>query len=434
MSFYDIRYSFLYDNPFEKDTSKKFFGLFKKEIRENYRQFIDIDIYEDSFYLNYGGETKTIYGMRVSGINIGTNPIINDIKEFFKSIGTHYKSTETKDWYKSKSLILTTIDTTTATAAAAAISSGRGSGSGGDIIDLGKTANNETESVDSSKSVTNADDGFRAVPIGVVNSGAFKINSSLSYDFNGERLLDVDTIKRICINIAKAKLVKEDIEELDDLTRQSLAEKKHNLIMEIIQFKNVNRINASLQDEDINEMTIEQLEYLRDKCEELHKRFMIDEVIRSGFRLGSTGYDAIFPEGIPLGKRRIKFGGIGKQFREVLLDPKTTRGLSFTRILNKYHLSANDEFTIGVSLLEILFSNVHVESVATTESSSSSVSSSSSSRIKPKTMSNSTGKKARKTISTEKTKIKEEELSSSSESNDDDGESESESSSEAEEE
>jgi hypothetical protein len=316
MPFYDIRYLFTHDNPYEKDLSRRLFNVFKEEITNNYEDFIEFDIFNDS-YLSASRESTN-----------DDSEIISDVKKFFKSIDLDIINSnpdfqkEIKEW-------------------------------------IGTASDEETNSI-----VGGNKDEIQAINIPILPIRP--LNSSVSYDFNGERLLDYEIVKRICTNIAKSKLNKDE-KEIDDLTKYNLAEKRHNLVIEINQFKNVSKINASLQEGDINEMTIDELEYLRDKCETLHKRFMIDEIIRSGFRLGSLAYDTIFPEGIPFGKKRIKIGSISKEFREILLDSRTTRGLSFARILNKYRLNTNDEVTIAITFLEIICSNLQITSPANRE-------------------------------------------------------------------
>jgi hypothetical protein len=105
-------------------------------------------------------------------------------------------------------------------------------------------------------------------------------------------------------------------------------------------------------------MSLAQLESYRDVCEKMLNKFKVDEILESGFNLCGMGYNAVFPEGIPVGNSHLEFGDIGKEVRENFLDSRTPTGFSFARILSKYDLNITDEFMILIKTGEIFLKNI----------------------------------------------------------------------------
>lgn len=187
------------------------------------------------------------------------------------------------------------------------------------------------------------------------------LSSSTTYDISNDRMLSYEDLQKLTLSIARQQLTPGT--QRDETVIALEKEARRNLINEIMEFKNVKKINPFIED-DLQSLSIDQLKTVRDKCENYHSRFKVDEVLKSGFNLCSIGYDVLFPDGIPLTEgKKLKFGGVGKEIRDKIFDSRNTVGFSFSRMLSKYNIKVTDEFTVMMAIGETIISQAKVVNV-----------------------------------------------------------------------
>jgi hypothetical protein len=289
-------------------------------------RFTEIDYLRESRYLLMGA-CDVLFGEEMDDADITTNPIINNIKRFISSVAEISK--ELREW----AYIITPVP----------------------IPELKPP---DAPVIEEPTDITE-DSGM----IPMIGRRPFTAQVSItSYDISSDRLLSYEELRKLTMNIARAKLQTGTVR--DEIIVALEKEKKRNLINEIKEFQNVRKIYPYVEHYDLENMTIEQLETCKDVCERYHNRFVVEEVMSSGFNLVSLGYENIFPEGIPISKtKRIRFGGIGKDVREKLFDTRGIVGFSFSRLLNKYNIHITDEMTVLISIGEKIISNAEIVTV-----------------------------------------------------------------------
>jgi len=324
----DTRFNYGSDNPFSGDPNKIKLRQLKKYIDNHSEDFTNIDYKNDSRYLIMMPNTTHLFGTKISDIDINQTQLGNRVKNFLSK--QSFLSEDLRTWCQSYNP---------------------------------ETVNESEETPDENISCPTNLEPITTTPlISKINSGYSNIISNVTYDISNEKTMSYEELKNLTMRIARSTINSNTPK--DDTVLFLEKEKRRNLINEIKEFKNVDKINPHIED-DLQSMNIEQLENCRDKCEKLHSRFKVDEVLNSSFNLGSIAYDVIFPEGIPVSQtKRIKFGGVGTAIRNKFFDPRKTTGFSFSRVLSKYNINISDEMAIMLAVGETVVSNMKIVDVA----------------------------------------------------------------------
>lgn len=180
-----------------------------------------------------------------------------------------------------------------------------------------------------------------------------------TYDASTDRTITYEELQRITCNIARSRLTIEH--DKDESVVRMEEEKRKELIREITSYREVKQIGA-INDTDLSEMDIQQLEQCRDQCKKHFEHFKTLEVFKRGSIVAGTVYDTVFPNGIPISKKkRIRLDGVGTELSEVLFDTRTTTGKAFSELLNKYNFGVSNEALLGIVILSSIFKKIKIE-------------------------------------------------------------------------
>ena len=208
------------------------------------------------------------------------------------------------------------------------------------------------------------DDAYSYVytPSSIVPSriGFGKISTSITtYDASTDRTITYEELQRITCNIARSRLTIEH--DKDESVVRMEEEKRKELIREITSYREVRSIGA-INDSDLTQMDIQQLEQCRDQCKKHFEHFKTVELFKTGSVVAGTVYDTIFPNGIPISKKkRIRLDGVGSELIEVLFDMRNTTGKAFSELLNKYNFGVSNEALLGIVVLSSIFKKIKIE-------------------------------------------------------------------------
>lgn len=176
-----------------------------------------------------------------------------------------------------------------------------------------------------------------------------------TYDISNNLTLTYTRICAICERQAREKLTNTG----SIMTREAQEYEKtrrNELMNEIVRYKRCRWINVEFE-EDCATMSIRQLEAYLKSIQDYHEELKIREVMSGICTVGGRLYDSIFPEGIPLTKKKaLKFNGLGEEIINALISPSTTTGISFNNILRKHNIQISDEMCSLTSIAKIVLS------------------------------------------------------------------------------
>jgi hypothetical protein len=268
-------------------------------------------------------DTTKLFNVDITDIDISTNPLILKVKQFIMKINTI--TPELQRWATNLSTVI-----------------------------VSNVLPNESSS--SSNFPENKD--FKISSLMGQKPCFSSITSNTSYDISSEHLLTYTELRQISINIAKNLL---SVQAKDETITMLELEKRRSLISEIQDYKRIRLFSAF--EEDLQKMSLEQLEAYKILCEKELNKFKVDDILKSSFSLCSIGYNTIFPEGIPVGNgTKLEFGDVGSEIRNRFLDNRTPTGFSFARILSKYDLTISDELMLLITAGEIALKNIKFNS------------------------------------------------------------------------
>lgn len=114
--------------------------------------------------------------------------------------------------------------------------------------------------------------------------------------------------------------------------------------------------------EDINNLSLKQLQYYLDTCKDDYENLKIFNTIKKGINLSEAGYKFAFPNGIKIpGKNKaIKLDGVASGFMELMADRTTTDGIAFKNIIEKHNWYISDETSAIISIADSLFRKIQV--------------------------------------------------------------------------
>lgn len=332
---YDSRFAFRYDNPFEKDSSREYLKQLKQFLASNQEKFTEIDYLSDSRYLILCPNVTTLFGEDVSSRDVTNNQLTKEVKDFLKSVNDI--SDELKGWCAEE----TNVPEQPKAMTGASISR--------PTADATSTSKPE---------ITFEPNIIPSMPPKFSQS----LGAGLHYDISNDKSLSYDEVCKLCLNIARMKLVEENTQR-DETVEALEREKRKKLTHEIMRYKS-NKLIDPLIDADLSEMSLEQLETCLEQCINYQENFKTLELFKRGFSAGGTIYDAIFPDGIPISKnKRLCFKGVGKEILSTLFNSTTTTGIAFQNILQKNNIHVSDELLTLVAFGEICLSKVEIKTV-----------------------------------------------------------------------
>ena len=191
------------------------------------------------------------------------------------------------------------------------------------------------------------------------NKYAYAItNGVTNYDISSSKLLTLVEVRELSVNIARSLLAKNINVDIEIQKLES--KKRKDLIVQIQKYKNIKKI-AALLDDDITDMSIDQLEICLEQCKKYHETFKLQEVIKSTMNGGKLLMNAFMPNGIKIGRKRVKIDGIGDELVTQLFDSTTVIGKSFDNVAQKYNFHINDDMLILLKIGESLIKNIKIE-------------------------------------------------------------------------
>lgn len=337
----DTRFEFTEDNPFEDDVSNIKKRKLKNYLLANGKNFIDVDPYNSSpFVRKYYSKIDSLFGKELKSDDISSpHPLIMKTNEILAKLET--TSAELK-----KSII----PIVATGAAAGVVATSAAAGGVNSAINSSVSTNDSTS--DSTQNMAPLSSQLEPV-----NIQKF-INEQPVYDIYSQHLVTFEELRKMSIQIARR--LRDPNSFKDETLIEYEKERRRKLINEIKDFKNVTEIAPYIEDE-LGNLSIEQLENIREKCEKLHAHNKVNEALNFGFDVGGVVYDTMFPTGIPLsGKRRMKFDGMGTELKGLLMDNTKTTGFSFSRYLQKHDIKISDESTILMAFVRAVVSNVKI--------------------------------------------------------------------------
>lgn len=339
---YDIRFAFDTDNPFEHDSTKTCLNKLKKYLAEHADEYTVIDYLNNSKYLMVCPNVKTIFGEEVDE-TFTSNKLNDEIKKFIRENITKLPSTLSK-WVNEKASSSSTSPSLTTSSPSTSLSGG----------------NNSSKTNEFDAAFDDITSNMIAPPMNTKFSSALSIG--LHYDISNDKAITYDDVCKLCMNIARTKLVESNA--VTDPTVAALErEKRKKLTYEINRYRS-NALITTLVEEDISQMSLEQLESCLEQCKRLQENFKVLEVCKRSFSASGTIYSALFPEGIPVGKnKRVCFKGMGKEVLNTLFNSTTTTGIAFQNILDKNNIHISDELLTMIAFGEICLSKVEIKTV-----------------------------------------------------------------------
>ena len=312
---YDLRFYYNRFNCFPDDTNRSKKIQLQDYLSEHSDKFTYIDYLNTSRYKIMIGlrDDSSFWNISNSdeNYNISNTELMNNVKNFINSLSNI--SIDLKQW----------------------------------TIDIDETDESDDEPspvISSSPTSSSPSPVISPVPndLVIINSGECRANGYSNYDLSANKLLSFDEFRKITLNIAISQLNKDN--DKDETMLLLEKEKRKTLINEINTYINVPEISDLVNIDDLSTMSIERLEYCRDKCSEICEQFKVLDLFKNGGDLIGCGCKTFFPRGIPLGKDRyIKFDGLGDTLKKQLLDKRTISGLTTTRLLKKWNLRVSDE-------------------------------------------------------------------------------------------
>lgn len=341
---YDMRFAFDSDNPFENDSTKTSLNKLKKYLSEHADDFTEIDYLDTSKYIMVCPNLESIYGEKVERNNCKSEILNAEIKKFIKD-NIPKLPQDLQKWVNETPKIIP--------AAATAIT-------GAAIATDTVKSSVDTVSNDIDNALAEVGSAFAIPPMDSKFSQS--LSMGLHYDISSDKAISYEELCKLCMNIARTKLVESNVER-DPMVEQLEKDKRKKLTYEIKRYKSNKMIDA-LVDEDISSMSLEQLENTLEQCVRYHENFKVLEISKLGLRAGGMIYDAAFPEGVPIGKnKRLVLKGVGKEVVNTLFNGSTTTGIAFQNILKKNNIHISDELLALVAFGEICLSKVEIKTI-----------------------------------------------------------------------
>ena len=350
--FRDIAYTFEFDNPFENDPQKIQCNKLVKLISEHSDQFMMQDYINKFLFHSVNPNLAKVCRMPITEL-ITDNPIVNDIKDFLSdmpdipdSLKNWANGLKNVDCYESEEEEEEEEEAEQTT-----------DGTVNEQV-TGGTVNEQTSTAQANTAQDTNELSDNVVKLNS-NKYAYAItNGVTNYDISSSKLLTLVEVRELSVNIARSLLAKNINVDIEIQKLES--KKRKDLIVQIQKYKNIKKI-AALLDDDITDMSIDQLEICLEQCKKYHETFKLQEVIKSTMNGGKLLMNAFMPNGIKIGRKRVKIDGIGDELVTQLFDSTTVIGKSFDNVAQKYNFHINDDMLILLKIGESLIKNIKIE-------------------------------------------------------------------------
>ena len=187
-------------------------------------------------------------------------------------------------------------------------------------------------------------------------------NELSMYDFSSNRTITYQELAELCLSQARKSLISQKARTLEVETIEK--KKRTELTNEINKYFDLNEIAEDLnaREQRLDKLSLEELQILRKQCEDKFDMLKTKDMIKNALATIEIGYDAWFPDGIPIGKERLwqLDSSIPKDVEKALFDVRTVPGHAFRRILDKHHIHLPDEVTVLLELSKIILKGSHI--------------------------------------------------------------------------
>lgn len=337
MELSDIRFSYIFDNPFPNDSTEKK-REFINAIRSNASVFRKYDYLKDSHFIVCEPKFDTLYNQKLNGVDVSNNSMMKDVKKYVSMV--QGISEDLKNWCNS------TTDVVEDQVAAAPVLA---------PIAEAVEQNNSVEETSVPQFTFNND----IVPPATQLSPGWQTSSYSVYDIVSNRLLTFDDIRRVSITLARASLTNENTVNAQVVALEK--EKRDKLMREIGRYQKVNSIRA-IMSTDVSQLNLEQLQTYLEQCKEQHEQKKISDTLLAVSNIGGTIYDTVFPDGIKISKtKKITTDGAVKELIGTFTDPTTSIGLAFSNILRKHNVKIGDEVVCLAAAASIMAKHIKIE-------------------------------------------------------------------------
>lgn len=340
----DFRFRYQLDNPFTGETAKEQKAILINYLNNHAEEFKDVDTLNDYHYAmlvatKHDNKIKNFYGIAVRNPDETDFSLPADLKRRIQSTLLKIDSItpKLKTWASDQPPEPENNPDEPAQQPA------------------------QTDAQQPVPTELNSYDNFQPVPIipskMVYSKSAFSLTT---YDASTDRCITYDELQKLTCNLARSRLTVEN--NRDESVVKMEEEKRKELIREISSYREVRSIGANMTETDISDMTIQQLEACRDTCKKYFEHFKTVEVFKRGSVVVGTLYDTIFPNGIPISKKKkIRLDGVGTELTEVLFDTRSTTGKAFSELLSKYNFAVSNELLLGIVIMSSIFKKVKIE-------------------------------------------------------------------------
>lgn len=180
-----------------------------------------------------------------------------------------------------------------------------------------------------------------------------------NYDVSSDKKLDYDEVCALCINKAKTFNTKENLQDPNVIAIEN--KRRRELLNKITRYRRHREIQAAFSDEDISQMSLDQLETFAMELETRFGQLKLKDVSQRILNTSGRVYDMVFPRGIPIGGgRHINFNGFGDGIIKEMYTPATTVGLAYDNIMRKHNINISDELTVITAILELAVKNINI--------------------------------------------------------------------------
>ena len=183
-----------------------------------------------------------------------------------------------------------------------------------------------------------------------------------TYNFASNYTISYDDLAKLCIRQARRSYLSSKARSLE-IEKEEI-KRRNELYTNINKYFNLAEISADLQPSDskLDKMTIAELEILQKQCEDKFDMLKTKDMLKNILATFEIGYEAWFPDGIPIGKKKrwTLDPGIPKQLSHALFDERSVPGHAFRRILDKHHIHLPDEATVALEIAKIIIKGSHI--------------------------------------------------------------------------
>ena len=347
----DIRFRYQTDNPFSGEQARNQRATLINYMNTHSDEFKDVDPLNDYHYAMIVSTSVDNKISRFYGLKIAPNP--NDT---VFALPSELKTKIQKTLLKIPGISDTLRTWANEQVQPAAVEQGQDID---EAVEDGQDENNQGAVVEDNGLGDYGDNYF--VPIIPSKMVYSKSSFSLTtYDASTDRCITFDELQKITCNLARSRLTVEH--DRDENVIRMEEEKRKELIREISSYREVKSIGAIMNETDLTDMNIQQLEQCRDQCKRHFEHFKTMEVFKQGSTVIGTIYDAVFPNGIPISKKKkIRLEGVGTELNELLFNTRSTTGKAFSDILSKYRIGISNEALLGIVILSSIMKKVKIE-------------------------------------------------------------------------